>query len=84
MVNLKNISKRSHENKEPRKCQNCMIIRIFLLSVLFIVLLGLIKSDKLHHLQVVTPTNAAILIIILGIIMFLVKLTKYILEKNQN
>ena len=44
-----------------------MIIRIFLLSVLFIVLLGLIKSDKLHHLQVVTPTNAAIFIIILGI-----------------
>ena len=84
MVNLKNISKGSHENKEQRKCQNCMIIRIFLLSVLFIVLLGLIKSDKLHHLQVVTPTNAAIFIIVLGIIMFLVKLTKYLLEKNQN
>lgn len=84
MVNLKNISKRSHENKEPHKCQHCMIIRIFLLSVLFIVLLGLIKSDKLHHLQVVTPTNAAIFIIILGTVMFLVKLIKYLLEKNQN
>ena len=84
MENSKNISKRSYDNKEPGKCQNCMIIRIFLLSVLFIVLLGLIKSDKLHHLQVVTPTNAAIFIIIFGIIMFLFKLTKYLLEKKQN
>ena len=83
MVNLKNISKRSYEDKEPRKCQNCMIIRIFLLSVLFIVLLGLIKSDKLHHLQVVTPTNAAFFIIILGTVMFIVKLTNYILEKKK-
>jgi hypothetical protein len=84
MQNSKNISKRSYENNEPRKCQNCMIIRIFLLSVLFIVLLGLIKSDKLHHLQVVTPTNAAIFITVIGILMFLVKLTKYLLEKKQN
>ena len=83
MENKKNVSKRSHESNEPRKCQNCMIIRIFLLSVLFIVLLGLIKSDKLHHLQVVTPTNASIFIIILGIVIFLVKLTKYLLEKKK-
>ena len=84
MRNSKNISKRSYENKEPRKCQSCMIIRIFLLSVLFIVLLGLIKSDKLHHLQIVTPINAAIFIIVVGVLMFLVKLTRYLLEKKQN
>ncbi len=84
MKKYKNSLKPSDENKKTFKCKNCQIIRIFLLSVLFIVLLGLIKSDKLHHLQIVTPINAAIFIIILGILMFLVKLTKYLVEKKQN
>jgi len=73
-----------HPNKNIKKCQNCRIIRIFLLSVLFIVLLGLIKSDQLHYLQIVTPLNAAILIISSGLIMFIFKLAKFLLEKNQN
>ena len=54
------------------------------LSVLFIVLLGLIKSDQLHYLQIVTPLNAAILIISSGLIMFMFKLAKFLLEKNQD
>jgi len=66
------------------KCQNCQIIRIFLLSVVFIVIIALIQSDKLHYLNFVTPLNAAILIISLGFIMFFFKLIKYIIEKKQN
>ena len=73
-----------HSNKNIKTCQNCRIIRVFLLSVLFIVLLGLIKSDQLHYLQIVTPLNAAILIISSGLIMFMFKLAKFLLEKNQN
>ena len=69
-------------NTPPRRCQNCMIIRIFLLSVLFIVLLGLIKSDQLHYLQIVTPTNAAIVIITLGCLMFIIKLIKYFIDRK--
>ena len=84
MENSKKISKQSYQSRTPRKCQNCRIIRIFLLSVLFIVLLGLIKSDKLHYLQFVTPLNAAIFIISSGIIMFFFKLAKFLIEKNQN
>ena len=76
-------SKNLDENKVPYKCHNCRIIRIFLLCVLFILLLGLIKSDKLHYLQLVTPLNAAILIICSGIFMFFVKLAKFLIEKNQ-
>jgi len=82
MKKVENILK--HPNKNIKKCQNCRIIRIFLLSVLFIVLLGLIKSDQLHYLQIVTPLNAAILIISSGLIMFIFKLAKFLLEKNQN
>ena len=84
MKKLKNISQHFIENKTPRKCQNCRIIRIFLLSVLFIVLLGLIKSDKLHYLQFITPTNASIFIICSGVIMFLFKLAKFLIENIHN
>ena len=74
--------KSSNLDAAPRKCQNCAIIRIFLLSVLFIVLLGLIKSDKLQYLKIVTPMNAAILIITLGCFMFVIKFIKYSIEKK--
>ena len=72
------------ETKEPYKCRNCYIIRLFLLAVVFIVLLALIQNDKLHYLDFVTPSNAATLIVFFGIIMFLVKLSKYVFEKKKH
>ena len=80
---INKILKSSKETKPVYKCQNCQIIRIFLLSVVFIIIIALIQSDKLHYLNFVTPSNAAILVISLGLIMFLIKLAKYILEKKQ-
>lgn len=84
MKGINKILKSSKEIKTEHKCQNCQIIRIFLLSVLFIIIIALIQSDKLHYLNFVTPLNAAISIISLGLIMFFIKLTKYFLEKKQN
>ena len=84
MRNNKEISTPSKEIKKPYKCRNCYIIRFFLLAVVFIILFALIQNDNLHYLDFVTPTNAATLIIILGIIMFLIKLTNYFFEKKNN
>ena len=84
MKNTKKSQKSNIKQKLNLKCQNCRIIRFFLLSVLLIVLLGFIKNDKLHYLQIVTPQNAATVIISLGLIMFLIKLAKYFLERNQD
>ena len=84
MTNNKEISTHSKEINKPYKCRNCYIIRLFLLAVVFIVLLALIQSDNLHYLDFVTPTNAATLIVFLGVIMFLVKLTKYVFEKKKH
>ena len=84
MENTKKSQKSNIKQRLNLKCQNCRIIRFFLLSVLLIVLLGFIKNDKLPYLQIVTPQNAAIVIISLGLIMFLIKLGKYFLEKNQD
>ena len=81
---MTNNNKFSKEIKKPYKCRNCYIIRLFLLAVVFIMLLALIQSDNLHYLDFVTPTNAASLIIFLGIILFLVKLTRYIFEKKKH
>ena len=84
MTNNNKISKPSKDIKKPYKCRNCYIIRLFLLAIVFIILFALIQSDKLHYLNFVTPSNAATLIFILGIIMFLVKLTKYVFEKKKH
>ena len=82
MVKNKNTSQNKIE--KPYKCRNCYIIRFFLLAVVFIILFALIQSDNLYYLDFVTPLNAATLIIILGVIMFLIKLTNYFFEKKNN
>ena len=84
MTNNSKISNPSKEIKKPYKCRNCYIIRLFLLAVVFIVLFVLIQNDNLHYLDFVTPSNAATLIILLGIIMFLVKLTKNVFERKKH
>ena len=74
----------SKEMKKNYVCKNCYIIRFFLIAVIFIILLALIQNDKLHYLDFVTPSNAATLIVFLGVIMFLVKLSKYVFEKKKH
>ena len=84
MTNNNEISTTSKEYKKPYQCRNCYIIRFFLLAVVFVILFALIQSENLHYLDFVTPTNAATLIIILGVIMFLIKLTNYFFEKKNH
>ena len=84
MINNNKISTTDKEIKKPYKCRNCYIIRFFLLAVVFIVLFALIQSENLHYLHFVTPKNAATLIIIFGIIIFLIKITNYFFEKKNN
>ena len=83
MTNNNKISTPPKDIKKPYKCRNCYIIRLFLLAVVFILLFALIQSNNLHYLNFVTPSNAATIVIILGIIMFLAKVTKYYFEKKK-
>ena len=84
MKNNKKISTTSKEIKKPYKCRNCYVIRLFLLAVIFIVIFALIQSENLHYLDFVTPSNAATLIVFLGVVIFLIKVTKYIFEKKRD
>ena len=83
MANKNNISSNKKIEKHYR-CRNCYIIRFFLLAVVFIILFALVQSDNLHYLDFINPTNAATLIIILGVILFLIKLAYYFFEKKNN
>ena len=84
MTNNNKTSTPHKEIKQPYKCRNCYIIRLFLLAVVFIVLFALIQNENLHYLDFVTPSNAATLIVLLGVIMFLVKLTKHIFKRKKH
>ncbi len=84
MINNDKVSSNSKEIKKSYKCRNCYIIRFFLIAVIFIILFALIQSENLHYLDFVTPRNAATLIVILGLIMFFIKLTNYFFEKKNN
>ncbi len=84
MIKKNKILQNSKNEQKVYKCRNCYIIRLFLLAVIFIILFSFVQSDNLHYLKFVTPTNAATLIIIFGLVMFLIKLAKYIIEKKNS
>ena len=84
MTNNNKISAPSKKIKKTYKCRNCYVIRLFLLAVIFIVIFALIQSENLHYLDFVTPSNAATLIVFLGVVIFLIKVTKYIFEKKRD
>ena len=58
-------------------CRNCLIIRYFLIAVLFIILVGLVFTDKTHYLSIIKPDYIAYLILFLGLLIFIIKLYQY-------
>jgi len=65
-----------------KKCRICIIIRYFIASVFFLIIVALTMSENLHYLSFITPWNAVYLIISLGVVLFLWKLFVYIKTKN--
>ncbi len=65
-----------------KNCRICIIIRFFLASVLLLIIIGLSMTDNLHYLSYVTSWNAAILVLVLGVIIFLVRFFEYLKTKD--
>jgi len=65
-----------------QNCRNCLIIRYFLIAVLFIVLMGLVFTDKTHYLSFIKPYYAAYLVFFFGLAVFFLKLTQYFFKKK--
>ncbi|HCP18231.1 MAG: hypothetical protein CBC12_10955 [Candidatus Puniceispirillum sp. TMED52] len=64
-------------------CQRCRIIRLFMLTVLMMVVLGLLASDKLHVLQEVTTARVAMVIWIIGGVGFFAKLGFWLWQRRR-
>ena len=62
-------------------CKNCLIIRYFIVSVLIIILAALIFTDKMKYLSFVNPEKFSYLVIIVGFIVFLLKLYNFLKTK---
>ena len=62
-------------------CKNCLFIRYFLVSVIIIVLTALIFTENLKYLSFVTPTLLSYLIILLGVIVFIIKIIAHYKKK---
>ena len=62
-------------------CKNCLFIRYFLVSVIIIVLTALIFTENLKYLSFVTPTLLSYLIILLGVIVFIIKVIAHYKKK---
>ena len=63
-------------------CKNCLIIRYFIVAVLMIVLAALLFTDKMKYLSFINPVKFSYLVIILGILVFIIKLFSYIKKKS--
>ena len=61
-----------------QNCRNCLIIRYFLISVLFIIIIGLVFTEKTHYLAIIKPDYLAYLILVLGLFIFIFKVLQYL------
>ena len=73
---------RSKDTGTP--CQRCLILRVFLGMVLFIVILGLVGGEELSYLKYITTQNVANGIMIIGVMGFLVKLGFWYWDKKND
>ena len=55
-------------------CQRCMILRVFLGMVLFVVILGLAGGNELSYFKYITTQKVANAIMIIGFIIFIFKI----------
>ncbi len=65
-----------------KNCRICIYIRYFLAFVLLIIIIALTFDEELEYLSFITPWNAAILVFITGICIFLYKLLEYFKQKD--
>ncbi len=65
-----------------KNCRICSYIRFFLAFVLLLIIISLTFKDNLGYLSFVTPWNAAILIFVAGIFLFLFKLIEHFNQKD--
>ena len=70
------------KNVPQGPCFACKVIRSFIFAAVMILILGLLASEKMHYLTFITTELIAILIFILGSLVFLFKLWIWLKERK--
>ena len=60
--------------KRGSTCQTCMVVRMFVIAAILVAVFIIVADDRMHILASVTPMHAALAIIAVGMVGFLVKL----------
>ena len=72
------------EKNNSKTCRTCVIIRLFIISILFLIIVSLTLTDQLNYLSFITTWNVALLIIIVGSISFIIKIIIYFYDKKSS
>ena len=64
-------------------CQRCMILRVFLGMILFIIILSLVGGDELSYLKYITTQKVANAIMIIGFIVFVFKVIFWYWDRKR-
>ena len=65
------------KNTPEGPCFACRLIRSFILATVMLVILGLVASDRLYLITFISTELIALIIMVLGLILFLFKLWQW-------
>ena len=72
------------KNVPEGPCFACRIIRSFILASIMLLVLGLLASEKMHYLRFLTTEMIASVILVLGFLLFVVKLWLWLRERKSD
>ena len=71
------------KNTREGPCFTCRLIRSFILATVMLIILGLVASDRLHLMSFISTELIAVIIMVLGLILFLFKLWQWKKDKIE-
>ena len=69
--------------KRGSTCQTCMVVRMFVIAAILVAAFIIVADDRMHILASVTPMNAALAVIAIGLTGFVVKLLAWRREQAE-
>ena len=71
------------KNTPEGPCFACRLIRSFIMATVMLVVLGLVASDRLYLITFITTELIAVIIMVLGLILFLFKLWRWKTDRAE-
>ena len=69
--------------KRGSTCQTCMVVRMFVIAAILVAAFIIVADDRMHILTSVTPMHAALAVIAIGLMGFVVKLLAWRREQAE-